>query len=149
MDRILDRVWIGDWHDGASTQIRKQCYINAVLNLAKELPIITWETEIYKKVDIVDGTPIPKEILKECLDFIHEHVRKKERILIHCAAGVSRSVAILMAYMYECGWNLDEALLYIRSKRPVANPNPILLESIMEYYEIDIMKELEVLRNVK
>jgi len=149
MDKILDRIFIGDWHDGQNLQVRKEQVINVVLNLAEELDDPTWEGEVYKKVGFKDGEPIPHEKIKESVEFINEHMRKKHKILVHCAAGASRSIAILMCYMYECGWDLDEALAFIRSKRPIANPNPVILNSIMEYYGISKLKELEVLRNVK
>ena len=146
MDKILDRIWIGDWHDGANLQARKETVINVVLNVAKELDDPTWEGEVYLKVSLDDCEPLPPEKLKQCVDFVMEHLRKKHRILVHCAAGASRSVAIVMCVMYESGWDLDDALNFIRTKRAIANPNPVILNSIMEYYGIDKLKELEVLR---
>jgi len=146
MDKILDRVWLGDWHDGQNLQARKERIINVVLNLAEELDDPTWEGEAYKKVGFKDGEPIPHEKIKEAVEFIHEHMKKKHRILIHCAAGASRAPTILIAYMYECGWDLDDAIMFVRSKRAVVNPNPILLRSLMEYYGINKLEELQILK---
>jgi len=47
---------------------------------------------------------------------------------------VNRSGAVVTAYlMYEHGWNRDEALAYVRRKRPVVQPNPTLMRLLGEW----------------
>lgn len=47
-----------------------------------------------------------------------------ESVLVHCIAGVSRSVCIVAAYLIAaCDMSYVAALAYIVSKRPCANPN--------------------------
>jgi len=50
--------------------------------------------------------------------------QKPKRCLIHCSAGVSRSVTVLTAYlMHKVGWTLRQTFQYVRSKRSYAYPN--------------------------
>lgn len=55
-------------------------------------------------------------------------------ILIHCRAGVSRSGMVNVAYhMYINRWTRDQALSYIRQKRPQTCPNPAFMDGLLEY----------------
>lgn len=48
----------------------------------------------------------------------------KARVLVHCAAGISRSGAMVTAYlMYKYDLPADEALARLRKARPCVHPN--------------------------
>lgn len=48
-----------------------------------------------------------------------------KRVLIHCTAGVSRSVTAVVWYLVRYqGYSWDRALETVRRARPQANPNP-------------------------
>ena len=54
------------------------------------------------------------------------------RAVVHCAFGKSRSVAVVAAYLVEREhFSLGEALERIRSRRPVACPNPSFLAQLI------------------
>jgi protein-tyrosine phosphatase len=45
-------------------------------------------------------------------------------VLVHCAAGVSRSATLVLAYiMTENNMKFDDALKYVRKNRPEVEPN--------------------------
>jgi len=45
-------------------------------------------------------------------------------VLVHCAAGVSRSATVVIAYLVQhAGMSLREAALAVKSQRPIAYPN--------------------------
>lgn len=61
--------------------------------------------------------------------------RKKGKVLIHCRAGVSRSVTIAAAYLlYYSNSNTEEVLSYIKKKRPIAGPN---INFVGQLYQFD------------
>jgi protein-tyrosine phosphatase len=52
------------------------------------------------------------------------HMRDHDKVLVHCMAGMSRSVTIVIAYLMNVRkWDLKTAFLFVRDKRPVACPN--------------------------
>lgn len=47
-----------------------------------------------------------------------------KRVLVHCSAGISRSVAVVLAYLLSSfDMTLEEAYMYVQKRRPVASPN--------------------------
>jgi hypothetical protein len=55
-------------------------------------------------------------------------------VLVHCAAGVSRSGMVVIAYHMKLnGWTVGEAAAFVKQKRPVTNPNPSFMEGLVEY----------------
>jgi len=57
-------------------------------------------------------------------DVIAEAVAARHPTLIHCAAGMSRSVTIVAAYLIaERGMSAAEAVAFIKKRRPFAQPN--------------------------
>ena len=56
--------------------------------------------------------------------FIQEGIRRDEKILVHCHAGISRSsTVVLLHLMINQGMPLDAALSHLRRIRPIVNPN--------------------------
>lgn len=55
-------------------------------------------------------------------------------VLIHCMQGMSRSGMVDVAYhMYLNKWSRDCAINYVKSKRPITNPNPAFMAGLLEY----------------
>ena len=55
----------------------------------------------------------------KCFEFIDAHVKENRNVLIHCAAGVSRSATVLIAYLMERkGLALDAAYGCVKLSRP-------------------------------
>jgi protein-tyrosine phosphatase len=58
-------------------------------------------------------------------------------VLVHCWAGVSRSVSCICAYLMESeGYTFHEALNYVRINRPVANPNEGFRQQLELYEQV-------------
>lgn len=65
--------------------------------------------------------------------FIEKH-RRFTNVLVHCFAGVSRSVSIVIAYlMKKNGWKYLEAFEYVRARRSFINPNPGFRQQLQMY----------------
>lgn len=76
------------------------------------------------------------EIVDQTYPTILNSVMNGDNILIHCKAGVSRSVSILMGFFLKCPAfiqvprTINAILAFIRSKRPCANPNQGFLNQL-------------------
>ncbi|XP_076828359.1 dual specificity protein phosphatase 22-B isoform X3 [Brachyhypopomus gauderio] len=71
---------------------------------------------------------------KESITFMHESRLKGEGCLVHCLAGVSRSVTLVVAYIMtvtSVGW--QDALAAVRVVRPCAGPNPGFQKQLQEF----------------
>ena len=50
------------------------------------------------------------------------------KVLVHCHAGLSRSATVVTAFIMKTkGWALEQALDFVREKRPSIRPNEALL----------------------
>uniref|UniRef100_A0A8C7HWN1 Dual specificity phosphatase 22b n=1 Tax=Oncorhynchus kisutch TaxID=8019 RepID=A0A8C7HWN1_ONCKI len=71
---------------------------------------------------------------KQSIMFIHESRLKGEGCLVHCLAGVSRSVTLVVAYiMTVTGLGWQEALAAVRVARPCAGPNLGFQRQLQEF----------------
>ena len=89
---------------------------------------------LYHDVPIADPDERLSEFLPDVVAFIDE-ARRRGPVLLHCVAGISRSPALAICYLHERhGMSLLAALVHVQSRRPVADPHPLFLRVIQEYY---------------
>lgn len=64
-----------------------------------------------------------------------ERVRQEDgKSLVHCVAGVSRSVSLVLAYLMEyADMSLKNAFQHVRSVRPQVRPNTGFFKQLIEY----------------
>ncbi|KAJ7545814.1 hypothetical protein O6H91_08G011900 [Diphasiastrum complanatum] len=88
-----------------------------------------------KNIEVLDSPDVDlQQHFGVCFDFIDEARRQGGGILIHCFAGRSRSVAVLVAYLmrtYEMA--LSQALELVKLKRPKASPNIGFLRQLQTF----------------
>ena len=101
--------------------------VTHILNVAADLPNAFPSEYVYCSVPMYDDED---EILmrhySKCQDFIDEALSKEDgRLLVHCRAGRSRSVSVVVAYMMhkDKSLSVEKALEKIRETRPNADPN--------------------------
>ncbi|XP_049601683.1 uncharacterized protein si:ch211-195b15.8 [Syngnathus scovelli] len=62
--------------------------------------------------------------IPQALRFIDAAMSSGASVLVHCAAGISRSPALAVAYiMYSSGMDLDHAYRFVKERRPSISPN--------------------------
>ena len=83
-------------------------------------------------------------MVPSALSFISQSLLKKEGVLVHCNAGVSRSGAIVVWFLRECArrkrkegegegeedWTVKDALSFAKSKRSKIFPNSYFQEQL-------------------
>ncbi|KAJ7523775.1 hypothetical protein O6H91_18G062500 [Diphasiastrum complanatum] len=77
------------------------------------------------------------EHLEECLAFVEEGV-KSGAILVHCLAGVSRSAAVVLAYIMKVErLSLDDALISLRKASDKVCPNAGFMNQLRLFQMMD------------
>ncbi len=82
-----------------------------------------------------DAAPAPSvDWLADRVAFVQDHRTRNKPVYVHCMNGVSRSVLVVTAYLMKThGWSRDEALAVVRTRRPIARPNPAFMQLLTEW----------------
>lgn len=128
MDRVLDRLYIGDSGDLRSP-ILHQLGFRAVLDLRDAGTDVRGIDDVHR-VTNRDGDPWTAEQVNTALDFVQLQIRFG-RVLIACAAGMSRSASMVVGFLVRSGWDAPSALEHLRRCRPIVAPMPAMLESVL------------------
>jgi hypothetical protein len=124
-DEIVPGLWLGNRIAALDEQWLGEKGIKAVFNCTKDIPFCLNIQRRYRVP--VDDNLQPVEIRNlelwayEIAVKIARERAAGNRILIHCFAGVQRSAAttaIFLISSFRC--TTEEAISYIRSKRPIA-----------------------------
>lgn len=66
--------------------------------------------------------------------FIQSHLARGEAVYVHCFAGISRSASLVLYWLMRThGLTPPEALLALRQRRPVVNPNDGFLAALHDH----------------
>ena len=135
---IMDDIYVGDIYDAHNIKELKNLGITNVISVVPGIEnMYTEEDGInHKCYEIIDNLDANLEqYFNETSDLIEKIVNKKEKVLIHCICGVSRSVTILIAYMIKKRkYQLQEAINLISQKRNIIKPNYSFLSQLVKYH---------------
>ena len=152
IDEITENLYLGDLSGAENIEKLKLFDIKKVLSLLNGYfpQYNSSDNIIHKTLNVNDFDE--ENIIKhfgECLNFI----KGEDKILVHCAAGASRSASIVIAYIM---WNkkmpFKEALEFVQSKRNIVCPNPGFKDQLQLFekllnennYDIDKIKFDEI-----
>ncbi|XP_004640236.1 dual specificity protein phosphatase 18-like isoform X1 [Octodon degus] len=109
--------------------------ITTVINVSMEVVNTFYENIQYMHVPVTDA-PISclYDFFDPIADRIHSVEMKEGRTLLHCAAGVSRSAALCLAYLMKYhAMSLLDAHTWTKSCRPIIRPNNGFWEQLIHY----------------
>ena len=130
MSVILPSLFLGDYNDALSV-LKGLTNVTAVLTVAKELPLHllypgAQHRVNYKYIPLEDSPQQDLLLnLQSAFAFIDSAMDAGQKVLVHCAAGVSRSASIVIAYlMLKHNITFQQAFTHVQKRRPIINPNP-------------------------
>src|SRR6202011_4872495 len=108
----------------------------AVLNLCEAAD--PYQAEAHKWEAIRDAEPAPNiDWLRQMVEFVDTKRQAGLTVFVHCRAGVSRSGMVVTAYeMSKNHWTRDQALAFVRTRRPITRPNPAFMQRLLEWEQV-------------
>ncbi|XP_023654314.2 uncharacterized protein [Paramormyrops kingsleyae] len=141
---------------GAEADVTQDCLtsqgISYVLSVSRCCPQPAFlPQKQYLRIPIDDS--LRDELLPwipEALQFIDGAMSCGCSVLVHCAAGVSRSPALAVAYvMYRLGLGLDDAYRFVKERRPSISPNFNFLGQLQSFQGTLLHKNCGANQNAK
>ena len=138
MSRITDEIWVGSYAEACDEQFLKDRKINHILCCAEEFAVRAGfpysDNRTGYKVSLKDDFADEKtmDLFLEGAAKLNKWILQGNPVMVHCFAGISRSVSVVITYfMVYKGWSFNSALNHLKHCRAKANPHsnyiPILL----------------------
>ncbi|KAG2435576.1 hypothetical protein HYH02_011870 [Chlamydomonas schloesseri] len=139
---IARGLYLSSCHLEAQRDTLKQANITHVLQVGTELTPTHPGLFLYKNIPVLD---LEEEDLvkyfQECFRFI-DAGREAGAVLVHCAAGISRSATVVIAYLMAHGsLSLEDARSAVKAARPAINPNQGFLLQLQLFQEAGFSTE--------
>lgn len=126
MSQITPQIYVGGIQEASSKEWLESHGISHILNAAMEVDIFFPDDYKYLHLQLND---VPGQNLypsfEKAYKFILDGIERGGTVLVHCFAGISRSVSMLSYFLMKSDQRtFAEVLKFIQSRRPIANPNP-------------------------
>ncbi|XP_072297686.1 dual specificity protein phosphatase 22-B [Eucyclogobius newberryi] len=136
VNKVLPGLYLGNFRDARDREQLARNNITHILSIHDNAaPLLQEMTYL-----CISAADLPTQNLvqhfQQSIMFIHECRLKGEGCLVHCLAGVSRSVTLVVAYlMMVTGLGWQEALAAVRVVRPTAGPNIGFQRQLQEFQD--------------
>ncbi|MEQ2299378.1 Dual specificity protein phosphatase 7 [Ameca splendens] len=135
--QILPYLYLGCAKDSANLDVLSKYNIKYILNVTPNLPnMFEHEGDFkYKQIPISDHwSQNLSQFFPEAISFIDEARSKKCGILVHCLAGISRSVTVTVAYlMQKLNLSLNDAYDFVKRKKSNISPNFNFMGQLLDF----------------
>jgi len=137
---IEDFLFLGNCKGAEDLELLQRLKIDCIINITKQIPNFYPNIFEYRNLNIYDTDGAATEMavaLRPLVEYMKSCREKGKRIFVHCRAGVSRSATVVLAYLMSVrSIGLQQALRFVRKKRPCVLPNPgfsTVLESVYSH----------------
>ncbi|KAG5081434.1 hypothetical protein JHK86_005499 [Glycine max] len=107
-------LYLGSYDNASRSELLKTQGISRILNTVPSCQ------NLYKNSFTYHCLPDDKTLpFDEAIQFLEQCEKDKERVLVHCMSGKSRSPAIVIAYLMKFkGWRLAQSYQWVKERRP-------------------------------
>ena len=134
---ILPHLYLGCRKVAACLPSLRENQITRILNVTSSVPNQFEDIDgfVYKQIAVEDSHEVDMiKHLPEAFCFIEEAKNRGEKVLVHCHAGMSRSVTVIIAYLMKFyHYSLDNAFDFVKSRKQNISPNFSFMGQLIEY----------------
>ncbi|KAM3728058.1 Dual specificity protein phosphatase [Dirofilaria immitis] len=155
IDKIIENLYLSGVHDVLDEfridRLRNELKISHILTIAAEsIPVVKQIIGISYMfifaLDMATQDMFAGDLLTNAIMFIKTTIENNGRILVHCEAGISRSVFVVAAYlMQKFQWSSTKAVGYIQKIRPVALPNDGFMRQLQIFENCHFVANIHVI----
>jgi protein-tyrosine phosphatase len=144
---VFEGLLIGAYPlDDDDVDMLKRMGIERVLNLVQDSEYRPGQRESVEnalhgaripehRLDLVDYGGLPPEALEAAVQEVNRYLDEGERTYLHCRAGWQRSAAVAAGVVaIRGGVDIDQALAYVQSRKPSADPLPHQREDLRRWW---------------
>ena len=140
--KILTHLYLGCRNVATCLPGLRESNVTRILNVTSSIPnhFQSLEGFVYKQIAVEDNLDVDMtEHFSGAFQFIEEARACGEAVLVHCHAGRSRSVTIILAYLMKYyRHTLESALEYVKQRKPDINPNISFIWQLQNYVECSL-----------
>ena len=145
MHMVVDNLFLGNLRAAQDDQLLQAHNITCIVQCLQDSSMApAFRFAEYCTVPVADfeGENIAF-LLPKAVRFIHASRQAGKAVLVHCAAGVSRSSTVVIAYMMATTQrNWEAALEFVRSRRRCVSPNPGFLLQLQQLDVAHLRQEI-------
>jgi len=138
-DYIVDNIYLGGIMGACNYEFFQNNDIKYVINISDNIPTFFRDREIdYLCIEKSDNgrEDLTRKELDNAYNFIIDAQEKEQNVLIHCFAGQSRSVSIIIYYLNKrYGLTIDQAIDFIKERRKWINPSTKFIDNLTRICE--------------
>ncbi|KAI8041230.1 hypothetical protein M5D96_005484 [Drosophila gunungcola] len=130
-------LFLGNASHSCDSNALQKYNIKYVLNVTPDLPNEFEKSGIIKYLQIPITDHYSQDLamhFPDAIQFIEEARSANSAVLVHCLAGVSRSVTVTLAYlMHTRGLSLNDAFTMVRDRKPDVSPNFHFMQQLQSF----------------
>ncbi len=142
---IIPNLWLGSYDDAVNIEKLKENSVRCVLNISEECEIpkiYDSENIAFHQFPIKDHSDADiKSLFAKTCKIIFDCLGNGQGVLVHCRMGVSRSATIVIAFLMNFGFSIEnpekksysECFRFVKDKREKISPNLGFCLSLREY----------------
>ncbi|XP_072257331.1 dual specificity protein phosphatase 6 [Pyxicephalus adspersus] len=134
---ILPYLYLGCAKDSTNLDVLEEFGIKYILNVTPNLPNLFENAGEfrYKQIPISDHwSQNLSQFFPEAISFIDEARGKSCGVLVHCLAGISRSVTVTVAYlMQKLNLSMNDAYDIVKMKKSNISPNFNFMGQLLDF----------------
>ena len=130
-------MYLGGYRIASDIETLKEFEITNILNCAGyHTPNVFADTLDYKTYFLHDAEYQNIEsVFYDAIEYINKVKQNNGRVYIHCARGVSRSAAVVLAYLMATEkMTFDDAFAYVKKARGIISPNLGFISQLTSFY---------------